>query len=64
MTQRAIGLTGVSFSSPSISFLSSSETHYISQFDLELMEILLPQAHMTYFTGAFRNKYPGTLLEE
>lgn len=60
----AIGLTGDSFSSPSISFLYSSETHYISQVDLELMEILLPQAGMTYFTGAFGNKHPGTLLEE
>lgn len=59
MTKRAIGLTGASFH-----LLSSSETHYISQLDLELMEILLPQAGMTYFTGAFRNKHPGTLLEE
>lgn len=57
---------GLSFflSLPSPFFLSSSETHCISQVDLELVEILLPQAGMTHFTGAFKNKYPGTLFEE
>lgn len=49
---------------PSPFFLSSFETHCISQIDLELVEILLPQAGMTYFPGALKNKCPGTLVEE
>lgn len=56
------GLPFLSLSSPF--FLSSSETHCISQVDLELMEIFLPQAGMTHFPGAFKNKYPGILVEE